>query len=209
MHKGFSTVAKTLELLWNMKPIRLEKLLNFCQTNLLRLTNIIAYKQNMKQPLIGLNFFTREIAWLIPFFNNVWIFYRIQTWVRGDLCLVLLQVPKCFGLVQIFCARPKIYLHIVAVTNILCQTKRWFAFSKIGFCAGTKVFEEALNAVKFLGWLKKFGLAQNILRPVKGQGISSHYCPLLLYTVGVIQGINCFIFCTKSTFQGRLYKFTP
>ena len=40
------------------------------------------------------------------------------------ICLVLLQVPKCFALVQIFCARPKIYLHIVAVTNILCQTKR-------------------------------------------------------------------------------------
>ena len=88
-------------------------------------------------------------------------------------CLVLLQVPKCFGLVQIFCARPKIYLRIVAVTNILCQTKRWFAFSKIGFCAGTKVFEEALNAVKFLGWLKKFWPAQNILGPVKGQGIST------------------------------------
>ena len=39
------------------------------------------------------------------------------------------------------------------------------------FCAGTKVFEEALNAVKFLGWLKKFGPALNILGPVKGQGI--------------------------------------
>ena len=50
-----------------------------------------------------------------------------------------------------FCARPKIYLRIVAVTNILCQTKRWFAFSKIVFCVGTKVFEEALNAVKFSG----------------------------------------------------------
>ena len=72
--------------------------------------------------------------------------------------------PKCFGLVQIFCARPKIYLHIV--------TKRCFAFSKIGFCAGTKVFEEALNAVKFLGLLKEFGPAQNILEPIKGQGIS-------------------------------------
>ena len=60
------------------------------------------------------------------------------------------------------------YLHIVAVTNILCQTNRPFAFSKIGFCAGTKVFD----AVKFLGWLKKFGLAQNILGPVKGPGIS-------------------------------------
>ena len=29
-----------------------------------------------------------------------------------NLCLVLLQVPKCFVLVQIFCARPKMYLHI-------------------------------------------------------------------------------------------------
>ena len=41
------------------------------------------------------------------------------------------------------------------------------------FCAGTKVFEKALNAVKFLGWLKKFGPAQNILGPVKGQGINA------------------------------------
>ena len=89
-----------------------------------------------------------------------------------DLCLVLLQVPKCFVLVQIFWARPKIYLHIVPATNILCQTKRWFAFSKIVFCASTKVYEEALNAIKFLGWLKIFGPAQNILGPVKGQGIS-------------------------------------
>ena len=31
--------------------------------------------------------------------------------------------------------------------------------------------EKALNAAKYLGWLKKFGLAQNILGPVKGQGI--------------------------------------
>ena len=49
---------------------------------------------------------------------------------------------------------------------MLCQTNRWFEFSKIGFCAS-----KALNAVKFLGWLKKFGPAQNILEPVKGQGI--------------------------------------
>ena len=58
---------------------------------------------------------------------------------------------------QNFCARQKDDLHSL--------------FSKIGFCAGTKVFEEALNEVKFLGWLKKFGQAQNILGPVEGQGI--------------------------------------
>ena len=40
------------------------------------------------------------------------------------LCLVLLQVPKCFVPVQIFCVVPKICLCIVPVTNILCQNKR-------------------------------------------------------------------------------------
>ena len=39
------------------------------------------------------------------------------------------------------------------------------------FCTSTKCFEEALIAVKILSWLKKFGPAQNILGPVKGQGI--------------------------------------
>jgi hypothetical protein len=56
---------------------------------------------------------------------------------------------------QTFCARQKDDLHSV----------------KLVFCAGTKVFEEALNIVKFLGWFKNFGLAQNIFGPEKGQGI--------------------------------------
>ena len=65
----------------------------------------------------------------------------------------------------------KNYLHIVSVKNIWYQTKRWCAHSKIVFCTGTNIFEEALNAVKFLGWVKKFGPAQKILGPVKGHGI--------------------------------------
>ena len=67
--------------------------------------------------------------------------------------------------------------------NFLCQTKNLFTYCGSHklfvpdkkmisiqynwFCLGTKVFEEALNAVKFLGCLKKFGPAQNILGPVK------------------------------------------
>ena len=130
---------------------------------------------------LALKFYEKKIGWgkVSHTFKKVIISLRYSwsCWLSGwprilYMCLVLLQVPKCFGLVQIFCARPKIYLHIVAITNILCQTKIWFAFSKIVFCVGTKVFEEALNAVKFLGWLKKFGPAQNILGPVKGQGKS-------------------------------------
>ena len=53
---------------------------------------------------------------------------------------------------------PKMFL---AGPNFLCQTKNLF----------TKGFEEALNAVKLLGWLKTFGPAQNILGPVKTKGI--------------------------------------
>ena len=39
--------------------------------------------------------------------------------------------------------------------------KRWLAFSKIGFCAGTKLFEESLKAVKFLCWLKKLTVTKH------------------------------------------------
>jgi hypothetical protein len=45
------------------------------------------------------------------------------------------------------------------------------------FCARQKDDSHSvklvLNSVKFLGWLKKFGPAQNILGPVKGQGIDA------------------------------------
>ena len=61
---------------------------------------------------------------------------------------------------------------MVAVTNVFCQRKRWFAFSEVGIFAGTKVFEKAIDAVKYLGSLKKFGPAQNILGLVKGKGIT-------------------------------------
>ena len=37
--------------------------------------------------------------------------------------------------------------------------------------ASTKVFEEALNAIKILVLLKKFGLSQKFFGPVKGQGV--------------------------------------
>ena len=60
-----------------------------------------------------------------PFtFRHLKLCHSMSEVNKVNICLVLLQVPKCFELVQIFCARPKIYLHIVAITNILCQTKR-------------------------------------------------------------------------------------
>ena len=80
----------------------------------------------------------------------------------------------------------------------MCPTKRCFAFSKIGFCADTKVFEEALNAVKFLGWLNKFGPAQNILGPIKGQDIT-----LILQS----KVVDAFIKDSKSQIKNESYLF--
>ena len=93
-----------------------------------------------------------------------------------DICqsnaLSFYRSKHFLGWAKFFVSDQNNYLRIVAVTNIFCQTKRWFADSKNGHYAGKKAFEEAQNAVKFFGWLKEFGLAQNILGPVKGQGIS-------------------------------------
>ena len=90
------------------------------------------------------------------------------------LCLVLLQVPKYFVPVQILWASPKIWLHLVPLQKLLCRHNKQFYWMQIIFLSGTKCLWLALNAVKFLGWLKKFGLTQNILGPVKGQGISMY-----------------------------------
>ena len=114
--------------------------------------------------------------------------------------LVLLLVPKCFVLVQVFCASPKIWLHFMpcpftgpkmfcAGPSILCQPKNLTAFSTSSktfvlaqkpiyrmqniFLFGTKRLWlwQPQYENKFLVWHKTFGPAQNILGPVKGQGI--------------------------------------
>ena len=55
---------------------------------------------------------------------------------------------------KMFCAGP----------NILCQTKNWTVFS-----ATPKSLWLAQYVNQFLVWHKKFGPAQNILRPVEGR----------------------------------------
>ena len=69
---------------------------------------------------------------------------------------------------------------ICAVSNILRQPKNLTAFSassKTFVLAQKPCFTECKSSFylaqyvnKFWGWLKKFGPAQNILGPVKGQG---------------------------------------
>ena len=72
----------------------------------------------------------------------------------------------------------KLFLPDQKSIYILCQSQRFFARQKddlhsvkLFFVPAQNFFVEALNAVKFLGWLKIFGPAQNVLGPVKGQGI--------------------------------------
>ena len=77
-----------------------------------------------------------------------------KEWKYINECLVLLHGATCFVPVQIFCVGTKIYLHIVQVRNILCQTKRSFASSKVGFCASTKT--NLLIANHLLVWHKIF-----------------------------------------------------
>ena len=105
-----------------------------------------------------------------------------------------------------FLCQTKNLLQYVAVTNILGQAKRWFAFSRIGFWVGTKGFEEALNTAKFLGWPKKFGPARNNLGPVKGQGINDFTnlsCKLLQIQIASVSGhILHFIFKTCQIVAG-------
>jgi hypothetical protein len=55
---------------------------------------------------------------------------------------------------------------------ILWQSQTFCARLKDDLHSVKLVLVPAQNAVKVLGWLKKFGSAQNILGPVKGQGIS-------------------------------------
>ena len=84
--------------------------------------------------------------------------------------------PKMFWAGSNFLCRTKNFFYILWQSQTFCARQKDDLHSvKLLFCAGTKVFEEAiLNVVKLLGLLNKFGLAQNILGPVKGQGIRLH-----------------------------------
>ena len=94
-----------------------------------------------------------------------------QSCKHGYLCLVLLQIPKCFVLVQIFWASPKIWLHLVPLQKLLCWHKNQFYWMQIIFLSGTKCLWLPQYVNEFLVWHKQFGPARNILGPVKGQGI--------------------------------------
>ena len=109
----------------------------------------------------------RSLSFDITQYSNSKAFFR----QLKLFCLVLLQVAKCFLLVQIFWVSPKIWLRLVPLQKLLCQHKNQFYWIQIIFSSGKKCLWLAHYVNKFLVWHKKFGLAQTFLQPVKGQSI--------------------------------------
>jgi hypothetical protein len=66
------------------------------------------------------------LGWLknLDWHKTFWDLQKDKAKVPPYFCLVLLPVPKHFGLVQMFCAIPETDLHIAPVLNFLCQTER-------------------------------------------------------------------------------------
>ena len=82
--------------------------------------------------------------------------------------------PKMFCAGPNFLSQTKNWLHLVLLQKLLCPHKNQFYWMQNIFLFGTKFLWQAQYDNKCLDWLKKFGPAQNILGPVKGQGISEN-----------------------------------
>ena len=108
------------------------------------------------------------------------------------ICLVLLQVPKCFVSVQMFWASPKIWLHLVTLQKLLCHHKNQFYWMQIIFWSGTKCLWLAQYVNNVLVRHNKFGPAQNIWGPVKGQDISDGLYGRKLFPVENVTSVSVF-----------------
>ena len=82
-------------------------------------------------------------------------------------------MPHPFTSSQMFCAGPIFLSQPKNLTAYSASEKHFVPEKKmIGFSDCKIFFDEALNAAKFLGCLKKCGPAQTFFGPIKGQGIS-------------------------------------
>ena len=108
----------------------------------------------------------------VPDQKCIYILWQSQTFCarqKDDLHSVKLTYALSFYKSQNVLCRSKFFVPDQKIIYLLWQSQTFCARQiddlhsvKLVFCVGTKGFEEALDAVKFLGWLKKFGPAQKI-----------------------------------------------
>ena len=73
---------------------------------------------------------------------------------------------------QNFLSQPKNLIVFSASSKIFVPTQKIILLNANNFLSGTKCLRLPQYVNKFLVWHKKFGPAQNIFGPVKGQGIN-------------------------------------
>ena len=78
---------------------------------------------------------------------------------------------------------------------------------QIIFWSCTKCLRLEQYASKFLGWLKKFGPAQNIFGPVKGQGINIKTESSFLYVNFLAHSLSMIVKLTSFRYLHKTLKF--
>ena len=103
--------------------------------------------------------------------------FNWKEWFRTGTVLNITLMPYPFTGPKMFCAgpnflsQPKHLTAFSASSKTFVPAQKHFYWMQIIFLSGTKCLWLTQYVNKFLLWHKKFGPAQNILGPVKGQGI--------------------------------------
>ena len=109
--------------------------------------------------------------------------------------------------VQTFWARPEIKLHLVPVQTIFVLSQKLKKMEKM-FWSITKSLGLAQYVNRILVLHKKLGQAQNIVGPIKGQGIRPPKCFLSITTLEKLQNVVMFIVYTGKKYT-LLYQIYP
>ena len=85
----------------------------------------------------------RRSSSMIKIIQKLWVY-----------CPVLLQDPKTFVTVQIFWARPKVWLHLAFLKKLLCWHKIEFTQWKSSFGVAQNVFDQHNMSIQFWSGIK-------------------------------------------------------
>ena len=143
---------------------------------------ILTFKYFSQNHALVKNIFTKSTIFIISTFyiSQIWNFWSVemgpnfvnqfQKCVKEyfethhyNAKVYLINALSFYRSQNVLC-RSKSFVSDQKFIYILCRSQTycgWFAFSKIVFCASTKVFEEVLNAVKSLVLKWTFGPVAN------------------------------------------------